>query len=359
MGNKMKIGFAIGTLNYSGAEKIARYLLEAFHKKGYEVGILLLGSKDIYPDITYAKQFPFTTVGNKITKVINRQKRIRQIVESEKYDVLVSFGVKYNLDVMEALKHSKTPVILCERNDPYTDPHRKVLRIRRNLIYKKATGFVFQTERIADFFGEKIKSRSAVIPNFIEEKYERADFENAEENIVITARLDDIQKNISMLLRAFKRFSASNSYKLYIVGDGPDKGKFESYIRENSLSDRVILTGRQQVLPYLMNAKFFVLSSFYEGMPNSLIEAMAVGLPCISTDCSGGGAAALIENGKNGILIPSDDEDAMVKAMTLLANDSELRTSLGKEAYKINETLEFNKIIDMWTSYIESIAERK
>lgn len=352
----MKIGFAIGSLNYSGAEKIARYLLEAFHEKGYELGVLLLGSREIYPDIAYARQFVFNCEGNRFARVAKRQKRIREIAKAEDFDVIVSFGVKYNIDVMEALRCSKVPVILCERNDPYSDPHRKVLRLRRSLIYKKARGFVFQTERIADFFGESIKSRSVVIPNFIEEKYEKVNHESAENNIVMTARLDETQKNISMLLRAFKRFSADNDYKLYLVGEGPDRKQYENYVKENGLDGRVILPGRQKVMPYLQSAKFFVLSSYYEGMPNSLIEAMAVGLPCISTDCSGGGAAALIRNGENGILIPSDDEDAMVDAMRRLANDADLRVRLGNEAYKINEVLEFDRIISMWTEYIEVVA---
>ena len=354
----MKIGFIIGTLNFSGAEKIARYLIESLHKDhGHDIGLILLSGKETYPELDYVKQFSIKANGNVISRVLDRQKQIRRIVEEEKYDVVVSFGFKFNLDAMEALRSSKSPVILCERNDPVSDPTRKLLRLRRNLIYKKATGFVFQTERIADFFGEKIKSRSAVIPNFIEKKYEKADHESAENNIVITARLSERQKNLSMLLRAFNRFSKGNDYKLYIVGDGPDEAMYREYIKENSLEDRVILTGRQKVMPYLMNAKFFVLSSYYEGMPNSLIEALAVGLPCISTDCSGGGAAALIKDGENGILIPSNDEDAMVDAMTRMAGDAELRVRLANEAYKINETLEFNKIMSMWINYIESVAK--
>lgn len=354
----MKIGIIIGTLNFSGAEKIARYLIESLHNDhGHEIGLLLLSVNNTYPEFDYVKQFPIKNTGNPISRVLKRQKMIKQIILSEGYDVVVSFGVKFNLDVMEALKNTNVPVVLCERNDPVSDPARKSLRIRRKLIYKKATGFVFQTERIADFFGEKIKSRAAVIPNFIEKKYEKADHEAAENNIVITARLSEKQKNISMLLRAFNRFSKGNDYKLYIVGDGPDEAMYREYIKENSLEDRVILTGRQKVMPYLMNAKFFVLSSYYEGMPNSLIEALAVGLPCISTDCSGGGAAALIKDGENGILIPSNDEDAMVDAMTRMAGDAELRVRLANEAYKINETLEFNKIMSMWINYIESVAK--
>ena len=214
----MKIGFIIGTLSFSGAEKTARYLIESLHKDHeHEIGILLLSGGDTYPEFDYAKQFSVKAKGNVIFRVINRQNKIRSIVNAEKYDVVISFGAVSNLDVREALRFSKTPVILCERNDPVNDPARKLLRLRRALIYKKASGFVFQTERIADFFGEKIKSRSVVIPNFIERKYDKADHEAAENNIVITARLSEKQKNISMLLRAFKRFSKDNDYKLYIV----------------------------------------------------------------------------------------------------------------------------------------------
>ncbi len=355
----MKIGFAIGTLNYSGAEKIARYLIESLYEKGNEVGIILLGGEGPYDGFEYCKQFVIKTSGNRYLRTYKRQQRIREIVKNEKYDVIVSFGVKFNLDVMEALRFSKTAVILCERNDPVNDPHRKILRIRRRLIYKKATGFVFQTDRIAEFFGKKISSRGIVIPNFIEERLPYLYNENADNNIVLTARLDDVQKNISMLLRAFKTFTEKYDYKLYLVGNGPDEQKFKDYVVQNGLSDKVIFTGRQNSYDYLKIAKIFVLPSYYEGMPNSLIEALAVGLPCISTDCSGGGAAYLIKDRENGILIPIDGEKELVSALGELADSAELRKKYSEEAYKLNDRLEFNKIIDMWISYIETVANKK
>ena len=92
---------------------------------------------------------------------------------------------------MEALRHSKVPVILCERNDPIRDPARKLTRLRRWLVYRKASGFVFQTERIAEFFGKKIKERAAVIPNFVEKQYDNVYNQSGTKNIMITARLDD------------------------------------------------------------------------------------------------------------------------------------------------------------------------
>lgn len=354
----MKIGFAIGTLRYSGAEKIARLLIEALHHQyGHEIGLILISGEGPYEEFPYVKQFPIKTAGNRYTRTWKRQKMIRDIVKKEKYDVVVSFGVKFNLDVMEALQFTGTKVILCERNDPVSDPHRKVLRLRRRLCYPAAKAFVFQTQRIAAFFGKAIAKRSAIIPNFIENKLPMLYREDAPNRVVLTARLDDRQKNISMLLRAFERFSQDNDYQLYIVGDGPDEGKFKQYVADHNLGEKVIFTGRQNVYDYLKDAQIYVLPSNYEGMPNSLIEALASGLPCIATDCSGGGAAYLIENGVNGTLIPVDDEDALVQALQTLAGDPDLRKAYSEAAYKLNERLEFNKIMTAWVDFIQSVAK--
>lgn len=356
----MKIGFAIGTLRYSGAEKIARLLIEALHHQhGHEIGLILISGEGPYEEFPYVKQFPIKAIGNRYTRTWKRQQQIRRIVAEEKYDVVVSFGVKFNIDVMEALRFSNTKVILCERNDPVSDPHRKILRIRRKLAYPAATAFVFQTDRIAQFFGKRIAARSAIIPNFIENKLPMLYREDAPNRVVLTARLDDRQKNISMLLRAFERFSKENDYQLYIVGDGPDEKKFKQYVSEHNLEEKVIFTGRQNVYDYLKDAQIYVLPSNYEGMPNSLIEAMASGIPSIATDCSGGGAAYLIEDGVNGTLIPVDDEDALVSALQQLAGDPERRQKYSQAAYRLNERLEFNKIIDTWVSFVQSVAKNR
>lgn len=354
----MKIGFVIGTLDFSGAEKIAKYLINELFSDGHEISVLLLSKESPYPGMEGIKQFPLYTKGNTLKRVLFRQKAIRDTVKKEEFDILISFGVKFNIDVMEALKSCNVKVILCERNDPYSDPHRKILRWRRRRIYKYANGYVFQTNTIAEYFGEKIAKKSAIIPNFIENKRSN-EYEKSidSRNIVITARLDDRQKNISMLLNAFNIFAQEYDYRLYIVGDGPDKARFEEYIQTHKLTDKAFLVGRQNVYDYLRIAEFFVLTSNYEGMPNSLIEAMAVGVPSISTDCSGGGASFLITDHINGTLIPVRDQTRLVDAMKELANSKELRSKYSFEAYKINDVLDFNRITEKWKKYIELVAK--
>lgn len=356
----MRIGFVIGTLKYSGAEKIARYLIDALHHQyNHEIGLILISGEGPYPEFDYISQYPIKVSGNMFSRVLRRQKHIRSIVNREKFDVVISFGVKFNIDTMEALKGVPVKVILCERNDPASDPHRWSLRLRRKLAYPHATGFVFQTERIANYFGKKIAGRSAIIPNFIERKGDCLYKEENGNNIVLTARLDDRQKNISMLLHAFKEFLSSHNYELYIVGEGPDEQKLKKKAKELGIDKNVHFTGRQNIYEYLSIAKMFVLPSNYEGMPNSLIEAMAVGLPCIATDCSGGGAAYLIQDHINGTLIPIGGKEELVVALDELASDEKLRQKYSTEAYKINDKLDFEKIIKLWVNYIELVGNNK
>lgn len=355
----MKIAFVISKLNYSGAEKIARHLITAMNKEKYEIGLILLASETMYPEFDYAKQFLIKINGGRVTRIVNRLKQIRKIIVSEKYDVVLSFGAISNVNVLAALRGIKIPVIVCERNDPAYDPPEQLYRIGRKILYCKASGYVFQTDRIANYFSKAISKQAVVIPNFIEEAYENLYKKDQGNNLVITARLDDNQKNISMLLRVFKRFNQDRNYCLYIVGDGPDESKFKAYTKENNLEDSVIFTGRQDVKEYLKIAKIFVLTSHFEGMPNSLIEALASGLPCISTDCGGGGAAYLIQDHVNGLLVPENDEDAFLAGLEEMVSAENLLANFSEEAYKINERLEYSKIINMWLEYIQRVAEGK
>ena len=107
----------------------------------------------------------------------------------------------------------------------------------------------------------------------------------------------------------------------------------------------------------LEKAKIFVLSSDYEGMPNALIEAMAVGLPVISTDCPCGGPKELIENKKNGVLVKIGDAEELSKNMGYLIENQEDAKNMGKNAEKLKEKLNSNNILKQWKIYIEEMKK--
>ena len=96
----------------------------------------------------------------------------------------------------------------------------------------------------------------------------------------------------------------------------------------------------------------FVSSSDFEGMSNSMLEAMAIGLPCVCTDCPAGGARAVIEDGKNGLLVPVNDAIALSDAMKRVASDTIFAEKLSKNASNIRKNQSVEKIIDKWMAII-------
>ncbi len=352
----MNICFVTGALKYSGAEKIITNLMRQLQKRGHKISVIEFALKEPVQGFDGITQYPVKSGGKGVKSIFSRLKKVRNAIKSNDFDVVFSFNSVYNLDMVPAMAFTKVPLVLCERNDPHYDPRTKLKKLRKKITYPFATGYVFQTERIRDYFGKGIVKRSEIIPNFIENPYECVTDNQRRKVIVTCARLDDRQKNHSMLIRAFSRFAEVNDeYSLEFYGEGPDRKKYEALIKELGMEKRISLCGRvEDVQSRLKHAEIFVLPSVFEGMPNALIEAMAMGLPCIATDCGGGGSAALIENDVNGILIENFDEDGLVQAFKRLCSDSQLRLKLGHNAYMINQTLEITKIIDKW----ENAAKR-
>ena len=361
----LKICFVIGNLSYSGAEKILYYLILQLYKE-FDISVILIScekkTKELPKEV---KQYPIFNkneeVGNRIIRTHKRKNRIRKIIRENDFNVVVSFGVKFNLDVVEASRKMDPKVILCERNDPSNDPKSKILRIRRLISYRHADAFVFQTEDIRNFFSKSIRKKSVIIPNFVEKEYDNKYIGVKHNNSFITcARLDDNQKNQTLLIKTFAQFlNVHPDYQLIIIGNGPDRDKYLRLVRDLGISDSVILFGKcNSPIDYLPSSKCFILTSNYEGMPNSLIEAMSIGMPCISTNCSGGGARFLIENDRNGILVDRGNPDELLRAMLSVADGEADLISLSKEAHKINKVLDKEEIIKKWKKLIINLANK-
>lgn len=363
----MNICFAIGTLSYSGAEKIMFHLLKELLKdKSYQVSVILISSDEPCEGLDGVTQYPIyrkEEIGeNRFKRTLIRQKQIRDIVRENKFDVLVSFGVVYNIDVAQACIGTGVKLILCERNDPVNDPGSRFNRVRRSIFYHRGNGYVFQTETIRDFFPKRMRKRSVVIPNFMDKQVRIEDKYHPQRNVIATsARLDEHQKNQKMLIQSFAMFaSAHKDYILEFYGDGPDKEMLRKVAEEEGVSDKVVFKGRvSNPMSHIRNCRVFVLSSVYEGMPNALIEALAYGMPCISSDCSGGGAKALIEHGINGMLFEVGNKAELVDCLNAVCDDEEYAEKLGEKAYQINEDLHMSNIIPKWLDFFTKVAESK
>jgi glycosyltransferase involved in cell wall biosynthesis len=136
------------------------------------------------------------------------------------------------------------------------------------------------------------------------------------DRVVLGAGRCTAQKGFDVLIRAFRTvLGRVPDCRLVIVGDGPDRGKLEGLARDLGLAERVDLPGYvKNPYSYMKNADLYVLSSRYEGLAMTLIEALALGTPVVSTDCPSG-PAEVLDGGRYGTLVPVGDVDAMAKAI--------------------------------------------
>lgn len=244
-------------------------------------------------------------------------------------DVLLSFYVPHNyyFRLFLSTVFSKTRLIYTVRCNPQKDIPKAGDRRRKNLACRFADGVWLQTEAQRQFFPKSMQRKMFVVPNILEPRFLELCRKEPEKilRFISVGRLHP-QKNQKLLIEAFAQLiqkTGNVSTTLTIYGQSKKKYyRTEEELRERihslQLEERVFLPGRvKNIEKSYEEADAFVFGSDYEGLPNALMEAMASGLPCISTDCPTG-PSALISNGENGLLVPVGDAEAMAQAMEYL-----------------------------------------
>lgn len=343
--------FVISALHGGGAERVIATLANYYAKEQIRVTILMVaGTESVYPLDRNVELLSIgePSMGNPIVQ-IKRIFAMRQYFKKYKESVIVAFGTSINLFVILAALGLRNKVIVSERNDPEQCRYKPL----RNLIYAFGRHFVFQTEDAKKCFPVRIQHNGTVIPNPIRKDLPEAYHGVRDKKIAAVGRLEP-QKNHKLLLEAFADFAkVFPEYELHIFGKGRLEQELKEYACSLGIDARVVFEGfRKDVLEVIKSYTMYVLSSDYEGISNSLMEAMAVGLPCISTDCPIGGSAMCIQNGVNGLLAPMRDKEALCKAMMRIAKDPQMAYDMGGNAAQIRDTFSEEKIADMWREYM-------
>ena len=350
--------FYINSLNKGGAERVLLQLAERFAAQGYRaVFVTSFRSADEYPVPDRVERISIEEENcpqSRLKKNISRIKALRKLCLEYRPEVLIAFMAEPNFRAVLATRGLPVKMLISVRNVPEKEYAGKLFRFVGRHILPLADGCVFQTEDARSWFPEKLQKKSRIIMNQVSRSF--FDEAPAEErkDIYAVGRLSQ-QKNHAMLIRAFSRLENCHD-RLIIYGEGPLRAELSALIKELSLKGRVLLPGLSSNIPAdIKGAKIFVLPSDYEGMPNVLLEAMALGLCCISTDCPCGGPKAVIEDGVNGRLIPVGDEDSLTLAMQELMADDVQRTTMAENARKSAEAFSPECIFQQWKAYVEEL----
>lgn len=280
---------------------------------------------------------------------------LRGFVKKGRPDVLVSFSAPFNMIALVSLIGAGIKVVVSERNDPAHFRWGKIAKMIRNCLYLSADGLLVQTKTSQDHFWDVLARRSVILPNpiMIDEEYKGVALKTDAMNVIASVGRLVPQKRFDLLINAFGTFLKRHAdYQLHIYGEGKEEENLQYQISEMGLEGKVLLMGTvDQILECIKHAKMFVMTSEYEGMSNALLEAMSIGLPCISTKVSG--AIDIIRNGENGLLIDGGMNSA-VDAMTALADDESLRFRLGENACRIADDYNLLSVSRQWMGYLDN-----
>lgn len=357
----MKIIFFIGSLIGGGAEHVTCNMANFLVDAGNQVAVLTMSETDSYyldSRVSKTSLLNKSESGNSLKNLLLRVRRLKRYLKNNDCDVYIVM-LPITIIMLLAFKHyTSAPIIASERSSPSRNP--KWVQVLLKKLADKASGWVFQTPTVFEWYKPYLgKASTAIIPNAIDKTLpDRIEDIEPEKTIVSVGRLHNA-KRFDNLIKAFARIAPSfPDYKLVIFGDGGKRDELEDLIDELSLSDKVQLPGfRTGINNEIKNASLYVLSSDYEGMPNALIEAMAMGLPCVATDCDGGAARLLVSDGVNGLLVQKGNIEQMANAISFVLSQPEKAKSLGKEAKKIRECLSPEDVYPQWLTFINMVIK--
>ena len=401
LNNKKHIAMYIGSLQKGGAEHVMVNLAEYFWSRGYHVTLVTTYISDNEYEVPHAAwkvvdkdqeetDSILATVVDKPGEVrdvalhggleggIDRifsaiddsglgrvkafKKRfdtLKDIWKEIKPDLILSFIGKNNIMAIMTAKSLKIPVVVSVRAKFEMEYPSKSMMLAMKYTFPKAAGIVLQSRGAATQLPDRLKRKVVVLPNSINPDFIRDLYQGERDKTIVTVGRIDENKNHKLIIDSFDMIKNDHpDYTLEIYGDGPDRDKLTKYVEEKGLEDKIIFKGSvPDVADRIQTSGMFILASDMEGLPNALIEAMSLGLPCITTDCMYD-TSELIQNNINGIVIPKGDITSMAVAMKKLMEDSEFAKKIGDEASNIKKEVAPDVINRKWEAYFQNVMNK-
>ena len=362
--------FLVSGMQGGGAERVASTLSNYWVEKGFRVTLMPTfsgrGNCIYHLDERVELDFLADRVISNKHSVWNRLRRfwiLRKVILQVKPDVIVSFLTHVNVAAVLSAFGSKIPVIVSERTYPPRYPLGFTLEILRRLLYPFAAAVVMQTEQGLAWLKDMVtKNNGVVIPNPVEYPMINSepvlfpkDIINESRKICLSVGRLDEGKRFSEIIIAFNDLASKfPDWDLAILGEGPEREHLEWKVSKLGLQDRVHLPGQVgNVSDWYFHADVYVMNSRFEGFPNTLLEAMAHGMPVISTDCDTG-PKEIITDGIDGLLVDTLGVGSeLSSAMEKIFQDPLLSRSLGQAATSVRERFSLESIGTKWDNLIE------
>ncbi|WP_312562800.1 glycosyltransferase family 4 protein [Anaerospora sp.] len=360
--NKVNKIVFIGYLpGFGGAEKSMIMVANGLARMGNHVTIISLKDNNVVYEIDELVEYIFIPDQgiSKFSKLINRFLNLKSALSRIRPNVIISFWLQPAIYVALISKFNGYKNIYSERSDPGNKEYLGLTGIVRSIIFQLINGFIFQSTGAKNYFGKNIQSKSIVIPNPVYIKFNDYQIPKFREKIIVNVGRLHTQKNQKLLIEAFSYIEKEfPEYQLHIYGEGELKNELQELINKLELGKKVYLMGTtKDISRKIVNSSLFVLSSDYEGMPNALLEAMALGVPCISAECPPGAPSDLIDHGENGLLFPTKNAQALANCIKKILSDVSLAEQLAINAKQICHTHSSDKILAQWNEGILKISE--
>ena len=340
-----KIVFVLPDMPGGGTERVVALFSNELVKRGYPVSILLFAGKrveyllDERVEIFVAGE----TSGGKLSVRLKRLKAMRKFYKKNKGCYIFAFSVMGAVFSTISTLGIPHRMLVSERSDPSRYEHVFV----RNLAYGRAEKLILLTEDMRQLFPKRLQRKAAVIPNPVSADMPAPFNGERKKRVVSVARLESV-KNHKLLITAFEDFIKQfPDYELHLLGIGTLEEELRKQVGSLQLENKVVFRGfSSNVKEDIRDSAMFVQSSDYEGISNAMIEALAMGVPVIATDCPVGGARSYIKSNVSGILIPVGDKKALTAAMMKVAESPEFAKTLSQNGAKIKEVYSLSRITD-------------
>lgn len=359
-----RILLCIGTLGGGGAERVLSLLANAFYDAGLDVRVFCIArlrAEEKYClregiQIDYIDAPGRMPLWSKAMQLY----QLRKAIKAWRPDAIVAFISYIALQVLFAALCTGIPIIYAIRSKPERELDSASSRLLARLLYPRARGGVYQTQEQLAYFKPSLKRQDIVLYNPVEPTaFWKTPRLQVQKKIVTVCRLAPV-KRVDLLLDAFSLvLEQCPEYCLEVLGEGEERAALQSKIAQLGLEGRVQMPGfSQDVSARVSSAAVFVICSQYEGMPNALIEALCMGVPCVTTDFQGGALDLLVKHGENALVVPGGDAKALAAAILRVLLDPALAQSLGEAGRQLQQTVDVQTVAAKWIAFIESCMKK-